>query len=152
MFKIVNKNQSHRKNSESYAFSIESVAGTGWTEQLPNGSLVGMGSQLLRGEADVMISVNEFRPYRAEKLALGIVIYRTRFVLVLLVSRSNLKSIIIYGKDDAQGPRILQEVHNSPGKSVFHAVPPRLLAHGSYSLWGAYDCVCDVSGRSGKIF
>ena len=65
------------------ALSIESIVGSGWTEQLPIGSVIGMGSQLLRGEADVMISVNEFHPNRAEKIALGIVFHRARFILCL---------------------------------------------------------------------
>ena len=81
------------------AFSIESIVGSGWTEQLPNGSLIGMGSQLLRGEADVMISVNEFRPYRAEQLALGIVIHRTR-LYYFLNGQPVICNFRIYGKDD----------------------------------------------------
>ena len=61
-------------------FSIEIVFGTGWTEQLPNGTLTGMGGQLLRDEADVVLSFSEFRPYRAEKLAFSIVIHVARLV------------------------------------------------------------------------
>ena len=72
------------------ALSIGSIVGSGWTEQLPNGSLIGMGSQLLRGEADVMITVNEFRPYRAETLALGVVVHRTRYILCFCQSTSHL--------------------------------------------------------------
>ena len=67
------------------ALSNESIVGSGWTEQFPIGPVIGMGNQLLLGKADVMIAVNEFRPSRAEKIALGIVIHRARFIRCLTV-------------------------------------------------------------------
>ncbi|CAG7819316.1 unnamed protein product, partial [Allacma fusca] len=51
-------------------FTVFHILGKGWIERTPNGTLTGMGQQLLKGEADVVLSRSEIIQYRVEQLSI----------------------------------------------------------------------------------
>ena len=53
-------------NSPILCASIKYVNGNGWIEQAENGSVVGMGAQLLNNEADMIASFSEVLLYRVQ--------------------------------------------------------------------------------------
>ncbi|CAG7819453.1 unnamed protein product, partial [Allacma fusca] len=55
--------------AQALNFSIEHIRGNGWIGRGKNGSLTGIGAQVLSGEADISMTSCEYHPYRQEKIS-----------------------------------------------------------------------------------
>ncbi|CAG7724980.1 unnamed protein product [Allacma fusca] len=51
-------------------FTPFNILGKGWIDKRPDGTLTGMGEQLLKGETDFILSGSEITLYRAEKMSM----------------------------------------------------------------------------------